>query len=310
MIELGAGNGTAPAAGGSDLIKDVTEQTFMADVIEASATTPVIIDFWAPWCGPCRQLTPAIEAEVKNARGAVKLAKINVDENQRIAAQAQVQSIPTVMAVVNGQVVDSFMGALPQGQIKQFIERVIKMAGGAGDQGPTIDDALDMADQMLAEGAVQDAAQTFAAILQEMPDSVRAMAGLAASYLALGQVDEARAVLDQVPADKAGDPAVAAVRAQLDLAGMGGDAGEVPRLLAAVEADPGDKQARLDLAEALIGAGQSEAAIDHLLELFRQDREWNDGAAKDRLLKLFDALGPKDALAQKGRRRLTSMIFA
>lgn len=304
MLELGGG-ATAPA---DDLIKEGSEATFMADVIEASNTTPVIVDFWAPWCGPCKQLTPAIEAEVRNARGAVRLVKINVDENQSIAAQAQIQSIPTVIAVVGGQVVDSFMGALPQSQIKQFIDRVIKAGGGQAGGG--IDDAIMMAEEMLEQGAVSDAAQTFAAILGEAPDNLQAQAGLAKAYIALEQVEQAQALIDAIPTEKHSDPAIAAVIAQMALADMGGDASEIASLQAKLDKNANDKEARLALSEALIGAGQNEAAIDHLLELFRQDQEWQDGAAKETLFKLFDALGPKDPLVGKGRRRLSSIIFA
>ncbi|MEL6583207.1 MAG: thioredoxin [Pseudomonadota bacterium] len=304
MLELGGG-ASAPAA---DLIKDGSEATFMADVIEASATTPVIVDFWAPWCGPCKQLTPAIEAEVKNARGAVKLVKINVDENQRIAAQAQVQSIPTVIAVVGGQVVDSFMGALPQSQIKQFIDRVVQAAGGQAGGG--IEEAIAAADEMLEQGAITDAAQTYAAILGEVPDNLAAQAGLAKAYIALDQTEQAQAIIDAVPEHQKSDPLIAAVVAQMALAGMGGDAAEIASLQAKLDADPKDKAARLALAEALIGAGQNEAAIEHLLTLFGQDREWQDEVAKTTLFKLFDALGPKDPLVAKGRRRFSSLVFA
>ncbi|MBB5514355.1 putative thioredoxin [Rubricella aquisinus] len=302
MIELG--QGTAPA----DLIKDGSEATFMADVIEASNEVPVIVDFWAPWCGPCKTLTPVIEGEVKNARGAVKLVKINVDENQRIAAQAQVQSIPTVIAVVGGQVVDSFQGALPASQVKQFIDRVVKAGGGA--QGGGIEEAIAMANEMLDQGAVADAAQTFAAILGEVPDNLDAQAGLARVYLAMGETDKAQAIIDAVPEHNASHPEIAAVRAQIALSANAGAAGELAELSDRVTSDPTDKQARLDYANALIGAGQNDEAIDMLLELFRQDREWQDSAAKETLFKLFDALGPKDPLVASGRRRLSSMIFA
>ena len=304
MLELGGAAGAAT----DDLIKDGSEATFMHDVVEASATTPVIVDFWAPWCGPCKQLTPAIEAEIKNARGAVKLVKINVDENQKIATQAQVQSVPAVLAVVNGQVVDSFQGALPQSQIKQFIDRVIQ--AGGGQPGGGIEEAIAMAEEMLEQGAVSDAAQTFAAILGEVPDNLAAAAGLARGHLALGQTEQAQAIINGIPEAKQSDPLIAAVIAQIALAGVGGDSGEIASLTAAVEADPKDKEARLGLAEALIGASENGAAIEHLLELFRQDREWNREAAKTTLFKLFDALGPKDPLVGKGRRRLSSIIFS
>ncbi len=301
MLELG----TAPTA---DLIKDSSEATFMADVVDASMEVPVIVDFWAPWCGPCKQLTPAIEAEVTAARGAVKLVKINVDENQQIAAQLRIQSIPTVYAFHKGQPLDGFQGALPQSQIKAFIENVVKAAGG--DMSGGLDDAVEQAEQMLEEGAVADAAQVFAAILGEDPEHVRAIAGLARAYMATGDVEKAQSTLDTAPEALQDKPEIAAVRAQIELSANAGQAGEIAGLAAAVEAAPDDLDKRYELATAQIGAGQNAEAIDSLLEIFRRDREWNEAAAKEQLFKLFDALGPKDPLTQSGRRRLSSMIFA
>jgi putative thioredoxin len=288
------------------LIKDGTEATFMTDVIEASNEVPVIVDFWAPWCGPCKTLGPALEKAVTEARGKVRLVKIDVDQNQRIAAQMRVQSIPAVFAFVGGQPVDGFMGAQSPAQIKAFVDRLIAASGG--DAG--LEEALGMAEEMLAEGAVADAAQTFSAILAEDQGNPKALGGRARAHLALGDPARAREILALAPKDKENDPALLAAKAQVELAEATADVGETAELQAALERNPGDHQARFDLALAQVAKGDSEAAIDSLLELFRRDREWNDGAARTQLFKLFDSLGPKSEAAQKGRRRLSSMIFA
>ncbi|MEO0915130.1 MAG: thioredoxin, partial [Pseudomonadota bacterium] len=281
--------------------------TFMADVIEASMNVPVIVDFWAPWCGPCKTLGPALEAAVKAAKGKVKMVKVDVDQNQQIAAQMRIQSIPAVFGFIGGQPVDGFMGAQTPAEIQKFIDKLIA-ASPAGDGG--LGEALEAAEEMLNEGAVADAAQTFAAILGEEPENLTALAGLARCHAAMGDLDQARAVLDSAPEAKREDPILAAVYAQLDLAAGAAEAGEVAELRAKVEASPEDLQARLDLAMAQIGGNDTEGAVETLLELFAKDREWNDAAAKTQLFKLFDMLGPKDPIAQKGRRRLSSMIFA
>ncbi len=295
----------APKASG-DLIKDGTEATFMADVIEGSRDVPVIVDFWAPWCGPCKTLGPALEAAVTEARGKVRLVKIDVDQNQMIASQMRVQSIPAVFAFIDGRPVDGFMGAQSASQIKAFVERVIAMAGP--DAG--LEEAIAAAEEMLAEGAVADAAQTFAAILGEEPGHPVALGGMARAYLALGDVEKAKGILDSAPADKASDPAITTVRAQIDLMEASAGAGDEAEFLAALDRNSDDHQARFDLALARIARKDHEGAIEALLDLFRRDREWNDGAAKDQLFKLFDSLGPKSELAQKSRRKLSSMIFA
>ncbi|MBE2277961.1 MAG: thioredoxin [Rhodobacteraceae bacterium] len=301
---LGLGENFAPPAA-SDLIKEGTEASFMADVIEASREVPVIVDFWATWCGPCKQLGPNLEAAVTAAKGKVKLVKIDVDRNQAIAAQMRVQSIPTVYAFWQGQPVDGFQGALPASQIKAFID---KLTGLAGDGG--LADAIAAAEEMLAEGAAADAAETFAAILGEDPENAPAYAGLARAHIAAGDLDQAEAFLNGAPAALARTKEIEAARAQLELARQAANAGPEAELRAAVEADPANHQARFDLAVALNASGKVDEAVDQLLELFRRDREWNDGAAKAQLTTIFDALKPQDPVALKGRRRLSSMIFA
>ncbi|WP_339947108.1 thioredoxin [uncultured Albimonas sp.] len=306
MLELGQGQAAAPAGG--DLIKDVNEATFMADVVEASREVPVIVDFWAPWCGPCKQLTPALEQAVTAAGGKVRLVKVNVDENQMIAGQLRVQSIPTVYGFVDGQPVDGFMGAVPPSELKAFVDKLIGMAGGE-----TLADAVAAAEEMLEQGQAEDAVQVFAAILEEDPENLAALGGLARAFVALGRLDEAEAALTRVHPAKTQDAAISHARAQIELARMtegGADASETDALRARLEADPNDHEARLELAKALIAAREHDAAVDELLDLFRRDREWNEGAAKAQLTQLFESLGPKDPLVGKGRRRLASMIFA
>jgi putative thioredoxin len=301
MLEFG--QKTAAPAG--DYIRDVTEADFMKEVIEASQEVPVIVDFWAPWCGPCKTLGPALEAAVTAAKGKVRMAKVNVDENQQIAAQLRIQSIPTVYAFWQGKPVDAFQGALPASEIKAFID---KLSGLAGDGGLT--EALDAADAMLAEGAAVDAAETFAAILGEEPENARAYGGLVSAHLALGNLDQAEGLLTAAPAAVARAVEVEAARAQLALARQAADAGPVAELLEKTLENPDDHQARFDLAQALYAAGKVEGAVEELLELFKRDRDWNDGAAKAQLFTIFDALKPTDPIVLKARRKLSSMIFA
>ncbi|MCG7629801.1 tetratricopeptide repeat protein [Epibacterium sp. MM17-32] len=310
MDILGGGASAAPAG---DLIKDVTEETFMAEVVDASMEVPVIVDFWAPWCGPCKTLGPMLEAAVTKAKGAVKMAKINVDDNQRLAAAlAQqglpLQSIPSVVAFYQGRPVDMFQGALPQSEIDAFLQKLAETAGSTADGG--LGEALETAEQMLEEGAAADAAQVFAAILGEGDKNAAAYSGLARCHVALGELDQAEAVLNGAPAEISTAAEIEAAHAQIELARQAENAGPVADLRAAVEANPDDHQARFDLAQALHAAGEAEAAVQELLELFRRDREWNEGAAKAQLFTIFEALKPNDPVVLNGRRKLSSMIFA
>ena len=293
-----------PAAGG--WVKETSEAEFMQDVVDASQEVPVIVDFWAPWCGPCRTLGPALEAAVNAVKGKVRMVKLNVDENQQIAAQLRIQSIPTVYAFYQGRPVDAFQGALPASELKKFVEKLVAMGGDDGGLGA----ALEEADTMLAEGDAAGAAEVFAAVLGEEPENAVALGGLARAQIALGALDQAEALLNNAPEAIATAKEVEAARAQLALAHQAAHAGPVDELRAVLAADPADHQARFDLAQALHARGDVAGAIDELLELFRRDREWNEGAAKAQLFTIFDALKPNDPLVQKGRRRLSSMLFA
>ncbi len=297
-------NTQSPQAG--QYVKDVTEADFMTEVVEKSMDVPVIVDFWAPWCGPCKTLGPALEAEVAKAKGRVVMAKINVDENQMIASQLRVQSIPTVYAFYKGQPVDAFQGALPASELKKFIDKLTALSGDDGGLG----EALEAAEAMLAEGAFDDAAETFEAITGEEAENAEAWGGWVRALLAAGKLDDAAATLDKVPAAIAHAAPVDAARAKLQLTRQSESAGPLDELRAKVDADPADQQARFDYATALYAGGEVAEAVDQLLESFRRDREWNDGAAKAQLMTIFDALTPTDPIAQKGRRRLSSLIFA
>ena len=305
MLELGGG---AQGAGTAEAVKDITEAQFMAEVVDASREVPVIVDFWAPWCGPCKTLGPMLEEAVKATKGAVRMVKVNVDEAQMVAQQLRIQSIPTVYAFWQGQPVDGFQGALPQSEIKAFVDRVVQAAGGDSSGG--LDEALATAEEMLEQGAAVDAAQVFAAILGEDDKNAPAYGGLVRAHIAMQDLDQAEAILNGAPVDIAKAPELEAAHAQLELAKQAAGVGPVAELNAKVEADPDDHQARYDLAQALYAQGDGPAAVDHLLELFRRDREWNDGAAKAQLMTIFDALKPNDPVALNGRRRLSSMIFA
>lgn len=301
MLELGQTNGAADQSGH---VKEISEATFMEDVIEASKEVPVIVDFWAPWCGPCKTLGPALEEAVNALGGKVKMVKVNVDENQAIAGQMRVQSIPTVYAFADGQPVDGFQGALPPSQVKEFVEKIAGQGPGDG-----LADAVAAADEMLEAGEVDDASQTYAAILEEDATIAAAFAGLAKCHLAKGEVDEAEAFLNGIPAEVSHAPEIEAVHAQIELARQAESAGPVDDLRKQVEANPDDHQARFDLAQALHASGDAEGAVAELLELFKRDREWNDGAAKAQLFTIFDALAPNDPVVLNGRRKLSSLIL-
>ena len=286
----------------------MTEMTFMVDVIEASMQAPVIVDFWAPWCSPCKTLGPLLEDAVVKKNGAVTMAKVNIDQNQAIAAQLRIQSIPPVYAFWQGQPIDGFQGALSPAEVVAFVERVAAQGGAEADGG--LEEAITMAEEMLSQGAAVDAAQTFAAILAEDDQNAAAYTGLIRAHLALDDVTKAEGLAQVAPDAVIQTKAFEAVQAQIALAKQAQNAGPLDELHRKVTQDPNDHQARFDLATALQAAGDTEAAVDQLLELFKHDREWNDGAAKTQLFTIFDALQPQDPIVLKGRRRLSSMIFA
>jgi putative thioredoxin len=289
-------------------VKDVTTATFMTEVVDGSFETPVIVDFWAPWCGPCKQLGPILEKTVRAANGAVRMVKLNIDENPEIAQQMRIQSIPAVYAFKDGRPVDGFVGAQPESQVKQFIQRI---SGGKGGGPSPVAEAVGTAKEALQRGDHREAAAVFGQVLQHEPSNLEARAGLVRAHIAAGDLRKARQTLDQVTKENAGDKEVAAARTALDLAEQGQKAkGTTGKLRARLERDPDDHEARLELATALFGGGAREEAIDELLTLFKRDREWNEQAARKQLLKFFEAMGPTDPLTQNARRRLSSLMFS
>jgi putative thioredoxin len=296
---------TPAASGANDLVKDTTTASFRQDVIAESMRQPVLVDFWAPWCGPCKQLTPILEKAVKAAGGKVKLVKMNIDDHPQIAGQLGVQSIPAVFAFQRGQPVDGFMGTLPESQVKGFIERLV------GPLGPSAaEDLIAQADALVAQGDVGGAAELYAAVLTQDPENVVALAALVKLHVDLDDLEGARQFLAMAPQAKANDPALAGARAAIELAEQAASLGDLGDLQRRVEADPADHQARFELAVALNARGKRQEAVDHLLDIVRRDRSWNEDGARKQLVQFFEAWGPTDEMTIAGRRRLSSILFA
>ena len=289
------------------LIKDVNEDTFMDDVIEASKTSPIVVDFWAPWCGPCKTLGPALEAEVKATNGKIKMVKVDIDQNQNLASQMRIQSIPAVFAFVDGQPVDGFMGAKAPSELKSFVEKLLE---NVKDDGGDLSEAIAVADEMLEAGEYDDAAETFEAILGEDPERSPAFVGLFKAKMGAKKIDEAQKMLENIPTALINKPEILALQAQIDLSSQTEGLGEINDLRETLNNDLGNHQIRFDLALTLFTAGETNDAIQELLTIFRKDQEWNDDAARQQLFKFFDILGGDDPITLSGRRQLASMLFA
>ena len=289
------------------LIKDVNEDTFMDDVIEASKTSPIVVDFWAPWCGPCKTLGPALEAEVKATNGKIKMVKVDIDQNQNLASQMRIQSIPAVFAFVDGQPVDGFMGAKAPSELKSFVEKLLE---NVKDDGGDLSEAIAVADEMLEAGEYDDAAETFEAILGEDPERSPAFVGLFKAKMGAKKIDEAQKMLEDIPTALVNKPEILALQAQIDLTNQTQGLGEINDLREALKNDLNNHQIRFDLALALFTEGKTNDAIQELLTIFRKDQEWNDDAARQQLFKFFDILGGDDPVTLSGRRQLASMLFA
>ena len=289
------------------LIKDVNEDTFMDDVIEASKSSPIVVDFWAPWCGPCKTLGPALEAEVKATNGKIKMVKIDIDQNQNLASQMRIQSIPAVFAFVDGQPVDGFMGAKAPSELKVFIEKLLeKVTDDEGD----LSEAIAVADEMLEAEEFDDAAETFEAILGEDPNSSLAFVGLFKSKMGAKKINDAKKMLEEIPDTLRNKPEILALQAQIELTNQAEGIGELNDLRKLLSTDVNNHQVRFDLALALFTKGETSEAIQELLTIFRLDQEWNDDAARQQLFKFFDILGGEDPITLSGRRQLASMLFA